>query len=42
MSSNRIAMRARFSTGSYPQLLQVYDDYKLNLKLVGDFIYTIR
>ncbi len=42
MNTKRIALRARFSTSSYPQLLQVYSDYVLDLKLVGDFIYMIR
>ncbi len=42
LNTNRIAVRARFSTSNYPQLLQVYSDYFLNLKLVGDFIYKIR
>jgi hypothetical protein len=42
LGASRIALRTRFSTGSYPQILQVYDDYTLDLKLVGDFLYTIR
>jgi len=42
LSTTRIAIRARFDTGGYPHLLQVYSDYELNLKLVGDFIYSIR
>ena len=42
LNTTRIAIRARFSTSSYPQLLQVYDDYELDLKLIGDFTYFIR
>jgi len=37
-----VAIRARFSTSAYPQVLQIYADYTLDLKLVGDFIYSIR
>lgn len=42
LNTKRVVIRARFSTSSYPQQLQVYSDYVLNLKLVGDFIYMIR
>ncbi|CAN5681588.1 hypothetical protein BH11BAC1_BH11BAC1_23320 [soil metagenome] len=42
LNSKRIAIRARFSTSSYPHLLQVYTDYALDLKLIGDFQYSIR
>ena len=42
LGSKRIAIRARFSTSNYPQQLQVYSDYVLNLKLIGDFTYLIR
>jgi hypothetical protein len=42
INTKKIAIRARFSTGSYPQLLQLYSEYALDLKLVGDFKYTIR
>lgn len=42
LACKRIALRATFSTGSYPQILQVYRDYELNLKLIGDFTYSIR
>jgi hypothetical protein len=41
LNAKFIAIRARFSTSSYPQVLQIYSDYVLNLKLVGDFIYHI-
>jgi hypothetical protein len=37
-----VAIRARFTTSAYPQILQIYSDYVLDLKLVGDFIYSIR
>ena len=37
-----VAIRVRFSTSAYPQILQLYSDYMVNLKLVGDFIYSIR
>jgi len=42
LNAKRIAIRARFSTASYPHLLQVYSDYVLNLKLIGDATYHIR
>ncbi len=42
LSASRIAIRARFSTSSYPHILQIYSDYELDLKLVGDFQYSIR
>jgi len=42
LSAKFVAIRARFSTSGYPQILQIYSDYVLDLKLVGDFIYHIR
>jgi hypothetical protein len=37
-----IGIRIKFNTPDYPQLIQMYSDYKLNLKLVADGIYSIR
>ncbi len=37
-----IGIRTKFNTPDYPQLIQMYSDYKLNLKLVADGIYSIR
>jgi hypothetical protein len=37
-----VGIRMKFNTPDYPQLIQMYSDYKLNLKLVADGIYSIR
>ena len=42
LRAENIVIRARFSTSAYPQILQIYSDYELDLKLIGDFIYSIR
>ena len=42
LAAKYVAIRARFSTSAYPHILQIYSDYVLDLKLVGDFIYHIR
>jgi hypothetical protein len=42
LAAKYIAIRARFSTSNYPRILQIYSEYALDLKLIGDFIYHIR
>ena len=42
LTAPQIGVRARFSTSAYPQLIQIYSDYELDLKLIGDFQYSIR
>lgn len=42
LSTRRMAIRARFSTPDYPQIVQFYSSYKLNLRLVADGVYSIR
>lgn len=40
--TKRIKVRAAFSTPNYPQLVQLYNTYHLDLKFVGDGLYHIR
>jgi hypothetical protein len=42
LKSKKMIVTSRFTTLSYPQTLQVYSDYSLDLKLIGDVIYHIR
>ncbi len=42
LSVKRIIVRTKFNTPDYPQLIQMYSDYRLDLKLVADGIYSIR
>ena len=35
-----MAIRATFTTPSYPSLVQMYSDYHLDLKLIADGIYS--
>jgi len=42
LNVKRIGLRMKFNTPDYPQLIQMYSNYKLNLKLVADGIYSIR
>ncbi|MFN8142996.1 MAG: hypothetical protein U0073_01130 [Bacteroidia bacterium] len=42
LDARRMAIRATFTTPSYPSLVQMYSDYHLDLKLIADGIYSIR
>jgi hypothetical protein len=42
LKSKKMIVMGRFTTQAYPQPLQVYSDYSLDLKLIGDVIYHIR
>ena len=40
--TKRIKVRAAFTTPNYPQLIQLYNSYHLDLKFIGDGEYLIR
>lgn len=42
LEAKKMAIRAKFTTPSYPGLVQMYSDYHLDLKLIADGIYSIR
>jgi hypothetical protein len=42
MNVRRVGVRVKFDTPDYPQIVQMYSDYKLDFKLVADGIYSIR
>jgi hypothetical protein len=42
LSAAYIGIRTTFNTPDYPQLIQMYSDYKLKLKIVADGIYSFR
>jgi len=37
--TKKAIIRVTFNTGNYPEYYKIYDDYKFDLKLTGDFIY---
>lgn len=41
LDAKRMAIKAKASTPSYPSLVQLYSNYRLDLKLVADGVYTI-
>jgi len=42
VNAARMVIRARATTSSYPQVLQIYSDYSLDIKLIGDVTYRIQ
>ncbi len=42
LSVERVAVRMKFNTPDYPQKIQFYTNYKLDLKMVADGVYSIR
>ncbi len=42
LSVERVGVRMKFNTPDYPQKIQFYANYKLDLKMVADGIYSIR
>lgn len=41
-SATRIGIRAKLDSPNYPQLTQLYTNYRLDLKFIGDGTYSIR
>jgi len=41
LNAKNLFIRASFTTPAFPQYIQIYSDYKLNLKLVADATYLI-
>lgn len=42
LTTERIGIRAKFNSPNYPQLTQLYSNYRLDIKLIGDGTYYIR
>jgi hypothetical protein len=42
LDAPRILIKASLNTSAYPQILQIYSDYSLDLKLIADAKYHIR
>ena len=42
LEARKMAIKAKFTSPSYPSLVQMYADYHLDLKLIADGIYSIR
>ena len=42
LSVQRIGIRLQFNTPDFPQLVQMYSDYRVELKLIADGIYSLR
>ena len=41
-NTQRVRFKAKFNTSSQPQYIKIYDNYTLDIKLVGDFNYTLQ
>ena len=40
-SVDRIAIRLKFNSPDFPQVFQLYSDYRIDLKLIADGNYTL-
>ncbi|MCC6837336.1 MAG: hypothetical protein IT234_02245, partial [Bacteroidia bacterium] len=38
----KVVLKAKFNTSAQPQYIKIYSDYSLDVKLVGDFNYTVQ
>ncbi|MGQ0829190.1 MAG: hypothetical protein ACT4ON_12450 [Bacteroidota bacterium] len=41
-NTKKVMLKVKFNTGTPPQYMKIYSDYKIDIKLVGDFNYTIQ
>ncbi len=41
-TAKKVILKAKFNTSAQPQYIKIYSDYKLDVKLVGDFNYTVQ
>ena len=41
-NTKRVLFKVKFNTSSQPQYIKIYDDYTLDIKLTGDFNYTLQ
>jgi hypothetical protein len=42
LSAKQLITTTRLTTSAYPQPLQVYSDYELDIRLIGDMVYHVR
>ena len=40
--TKKVVMKIRFNTSAQPQYIKIYSEYSIEVKLVGDFNYTIK
>lgn len=40
--TKKVVMKVKFNTSSQPQYIKIYSEYSIDIKLVGDFNYTIQ
>ena len=40
--TKRVLLKVKFNTSAQPQYIKIYSDYSINVKLVGDFNYTVQ
>jgi hypothetical protein len=41
-NTKKVKFKVRFNTSSQPQYIKIYDNYTLDIKLTGDFNYTLQ
>ncbi len=41
-TTKKVILKAKFNTSAQPQYIKIYSDYQLDVKLVGDFNYTVQ
>jgi hypothetical protein len=40
--TKKVVMKVKFNTSAQPQYIKIYSEYSIDIKLVGDFNYTIQ
>ena len=40
--TKKVVLKVKFNTSAQPQYIKIYSDYSIDVKLVGDFNYTIQ
>jgi hypothetical protein len=40
--TKRVLLKVKFNTSAQPQFIKIYSDYTIDVKLVGDFNYTVQ
>ncbi len=41
-ATKKVVLKVKFNTSAQPQYIKIYSEYSINVKLVGDFNYTIQ
>ncbi len=40
--TKKVVLKVKFNTSAQPQYIKIYSEYSIDVKLVGDFNYTVQ